>query len=436
MLRTAGAVPWLALAAVVLQACDQGFTLVDPASEGEPGSEPGAVQRATLSVAVTLSGEDSVLAERIGSPGGTLREALVTIVRERSTDPALTAPTDESGIARFDSLLEGRYRVSALRVLTSDEIALLDTQDSDVKAFGGGSRYSVSAPSTAVVLRAFAGRAGSLVISEVYIGEPRLPSGEFYSIATYIELYNNSDTIIYLDGKVLVKGMIFGVRDRNETFNCETMARWQFDPEGIWTGRFIEAFPGSGRQYPLAPGRAVVVATDAVDHRPILAGLPDLSRANFEFIGSADVDNPSVPNMVRLGREFVLLGHGGLLFGTLDFVFAVADSLDVASLLKEDVPGALSPEHWQVPRKKILDVVTIAMTPELEAALGAGPQCPTYVHESFDRQQAPLSQGPESLFAIARRVLGVTPDGRNILQRTKTSSLDLTRLNMTPGSVP
>jgi len=275
------------------------------------------------------------------------------------------------------------------------------------------------------------------VISELSLPLARLASGEDYRYGQFIELYNNSDTTIYLDGKVVVRGQIFGVRDRVPRFPCDDMQEWQADPDGIWT-KYIEAFPGSGRTYPLAPGRTVVVATDAVDHREFHPGLQDLSRAEFEFIGPADVDNPSAANMRTLGEVWGggILTHG-LDFGLTDVVTVVADPVDVGSLPQENLPGVASPEHWRIPRDKVLDVLSAAPTPAQEANMTfLDPQCPRYTHENFDRQRAAVVDHSK-LDGIQRRVFTTLPDGRKILLRTKTSARDfVARYPATPGLIP
>jgi hypothetical protein len=53
------------------------------------------------------------------------------------------------------------------------------------------------------------------------------------------------------------------------------------------------------------------VAIDGVDDSVVNPGLPDLSYADFEFEGTADSDNPDVPNMPYLGPDAAWNdGHG------------------------------------------------------------------------------------------------------------------------------
>ena len=422
---------------LLLAACEHATTLIDPTAPADTTVDDGTVQKATLTVTVALTGNDSLLGSLVGCEGGLLRDAEVTIERSGTPGSLQSATTDAAGRVRFERLLPGTYAISVIRVLTPEEVAEFPGEDADVNAFGGAARTGVLAPSTDMVVQAVAGRRGSLVISELSLPLPRLASGEDYRYGEFIELYNNSDTTIYLDGKVLVRGMIHGMRDC-ERFPCDVMERWQADPDGIWTQRLIQAFPGSGRRYALAPGQTVVVAHDAIDHRQFHPDLHDLSRADFEFLGTADVDNPSVPNMVRLGQVYDggILTHG-MLWGLTDVVALVADSVDVSSLPREDLPGVADPEHWRIPGEKILDVLSAAPTPEQEAnQTFLSPQCPRYTHENFDRQRAAVLDHSR-LDGVQRRVFATLPDGRKILLRTKTSSSDfVARYPATPGFIP
>ena len=411
----------------VCSACEHWIGLVEPgAADSTDVGDDGVVQRATLTVTVTVSGEDQVLAELIGSTGGVLRDAEVVVERLESTEGPQTATTDAAGKVQFEELLTGDYSISVIRVLAPGELAQFPSEDTDVNAFGGGRRAEVSAPSTEVMLEAVAGRRGSLVISEVYITHP-----EHYTLGDFIEVYNNSDTVIHLAGKVIFLAMVW-LRDYPSPRSCAEMETWREDPEGIWT-RWIYAFPTSGNVC-LNPGEAVVVATDAIDHGDFYPGLLDLSDADFEFMGPSDVDNPRVPNMVTQGDHWDPGLHGhGLYFNGLEKVLAVANPVDVGSLPIDYLP-VVTPRFWRIPAEKILDVLTASPTPELEAAHFQDALCARFVHERFDRQYAALID-PDALNGIQRRVFTTLPDGRKILLRTRTSARDFLAGAPSPGFI-
>jgi hypothetical protein len=281
--------------------------------------------------------------------------------------------------------------------------------------------FNVSDAARAVAMEVRAGRGGTLVISEAYL--PTEPTTG-YNLGQYIEVHNNGFETVYLDGKVLGRSLPW-VSGTLET-PCDGFARWLEDPEGIWS-RFFWAFPGTGRTYPLPPGGSAIVATDAIDHRSVNANLLDLSRADFEFIGASDVDNPAVPNMRNSAGWSDMrdpYGHGPRWYTEIS-VF-LADPFDPDSLVRDNLPVA-SPLHVRIPRDRILDVLTSGVDRSREPAY---PYCPNFVHPSFDGGYARLVNGSMA-YSIVRR-----PFVEQRLQRTKVSAVDFQLAPPTPGRVP
>ena len=426
------------VAALIACACSSDIILIKPpppdsTGGGGGGGGGGTVQRATLTITVRVAGADSALASAIGSPGGVLANALVTVARVgssfRQTDTA-----DGAGRAVFDRLLPGDYTVSVIRILTPAEVAVLGSGNEDVNAFGGGATMRLDPPVLDTAVAAVAGRRGSLVISEVFDGRP-LINGFVYNYAGYVELYNNSDTTIYLDGKLVGLGPAY-LQDCSNCvtpLSCADGAPYQLDPDGLWS-RFIWRVPGSGRDHALAPGGAVVLATDAIDHSVVDSRLPDLSHADFEFIGSTDADNPAVPNLIDVGTKefFSIIGHG-LIVG-FHGIYYVADTVDLSSLPMARLPNTVE-LSLRVPRAKILDVFASAYTPATEANIGL-PLCPQWVNPVFDRQPGGFLE-EIIVNTVVRRVFTTLTDGRVILLRTRATANDFfLSPTATPGVVP
>jgi len=410
----------------LLSTCSGEVRLFDPA-ETPPDTIPSGVQKADLILTVQVDPQDEGVSEALGWAQRAVPEAEVTLSRIRSTEE-LTGVTGDAGRVRFERLLPGDYRASAVRLLTEAERGRLVAPDEDVNALGGGTIFTVEAPATEASLELAAGRPRSLVISEWSVESGMSSPGTWYDFGDFLELYNNTDTTIYLDGKLIGAG-VRGAWDY-PNWPCSAYDRFR-TPDGVWI-YYLYQFPGSGRQYPLPPGQPVVIATDAIDHGQYAEGMPDLSDADFEFIGSADVDNPRVPNLVSVGPREYFLGHG-LLYIDLDDIAVLADSVDLDALPKDFTPGGL--EVWQIPAAKVLDVVTWRTTRQ-----GSFLPCPRMVHERFDRQEArildPCRSYPCEPRSGQRRVLLVQPDGRQVLQHTLTSARDFFARPRTPGLLP
>ena len=405
-------------------------------------ANPGdTVRRGSLTVTVTTAGEASQALEALGTPADGVPRAHVRIRRIGASPPVEVGTTDSLGQVAFGELLPGRYDVTALRLLSEDEAAAVSEADSalaGINAIGGGVPAQVQPPASTVEVEVAAGRRGSLVISEIHDWWPRIASGPTvqYSQATYIEVYNNADTTVYLDGKILGDGFWYvweSELTESSLNNCNRFESWRMDPGGVWSEMHLR-FPGAGREYPLAPQGTRVVATQAIDHREVHPelGLPDLSMADFEVVGTGqDVDNPAVPNMEHVGfRPSVdALGLGIVPVYYTPFI---ADNVDLESLLTDKLP-LRDPDYRRFPAATILDLVAIYNDP---AKLDFdGRVCDHLVSPVFDRQAAPIWDGLAG-DAIHRHVLGETPDGHAILQRTKTSAVDLVRGPRTPGRVP
>lgn len=315
------------------------------------------------------------------------------------------------------------------------EVARLGSENADVTAFGGGGTWGVGPPMTAARVDAVLGRRGSLVISEVYEYGPPTASFSAHPYGTYLELANNADTVIYLDRKVVGRVLPQPFFDY-PTFDCAFNARYRLDPGGLWS-RDLWELPGSGRDYPLAPGKAVILATDAIDHRVFHPTLLDLSSADFEFLGTAqDVDNPFVPNILSIiGLAGSFEGHGAEFRGVGPQVIFVANPLDVpgTALLRDRFPNQDLP-FWRYPSEKVLDVYAEQILPSLFQQQYA--ECVPMVHPLYDRQRAALGDYT-SAGSVRRRVFAVQPDGRVVLQRTRTSARDFERVpTPTPKQVP
>ena len=155
-----------------------------------------------------------------------------------------------------------------------------------------------------------------IAINELYVGGP--DNNIFFFYDQFIELYNSSDSVKYLDGMLVMR--VSGNNDGKGPGADED------DDDDIDGVTYIFKFPGNPgeKNYPFDPGKFLVLASDAVDHRSTLPASIDLSGADWEFynqLSTTDFDNPNVPNLwnIRYDR-------------TVDFlVNLVSDVIVVAS---------------------------------------------------------------------------------------------------------
>jgi hypothetical protein len=161
-----------------------------------------------------------------------------------------------------------------------------------------------------------------------------------------------------------------------------------------------------------------VLATDAIDHRPLFSEGLDLHDADFEFYGAGgDVDNPAVPNAVDVGVDADPVGHG-LFWDGLETVAFLARPFDLSTM---QVKALGSGKAALVPAADLLEVISMKTTWQ-----GAYPECPSLVHPRFDREAAQLlgARPEDDLLAYRRRPLPLTIGGLAVLQYTRSSAWD------------
>jgi hypothetical protein len=423
---------FLALGLVLGQACTAEVLLV-PASESDAtdttgtdttGTDTTVARRATLHLTVRVATSDSAIARLLGWTEGVIAGATVKGFRVVGGQ-ALDATTDAQGRAAFPEILEGMYRVSVSRPLTEAERALLGPEHADKVNFSGAELIAVSAPSSSVELAATIKARAPLVISEVFPAS--WLGGDSYLLASFLEVYNNSDTTIYLDGKLVGLGPFFFIEHPEYDRPCSVTQQWQADSNGLWTPR-VYRFPGGGRQYPLAAGEAAVLATDAVNHSVVDPRWPDLSGARFEFIGPADVDNPAAANMQLLEAESSdPLGHGWWFSG--GGIYFLADSVDLAALPRVTPPNYRTAIP-RIPRNKILDVVTLLEVPAFWEQYGFQ-LCRAQISPVFDAGPAFVLSYARGMYSVVRIAAGAT------LQVSRSTVSDFIVVpSPTPGRVP
>lgn len=343
--------------------------------------------------------------------------------------------TNADGASRFNALSEGNYTVRVSRSLTSGELTRANAVLGGVDAFTGVATISLSASSRDTVDVELRGVGGSsLVFSEIFGTEPLLGNGGVYYYGSYFKVYNNADTTIALAGKIFFDAWT-GTID-GPTYNCTTFAATQNDPAGLWA-KFVYRFPPTAKA--LAPGQRVMVAVDAIDHRLVKnsAGFFDLSRADFEFKGDADAQNPLARAMLDVGpRRFEADGHGWRTNGGRQ-VIGLAGPLDLSPLLLHYypfLPSSGGVPIIRIPIDAVLDVVQ--WKPFDNSYTFPYPDCPTSVLPSVDAAEARALVSFTDTLTMHRRVSRVLPSGRVILQRSRNSVADWIAAPGTPDTIP
>ncbi len=404
---------------LLLAACDPGdVVLLAPETSG--GNSP------LPSIRVVVDTPYMPIAEALGwsagVPGAQVRVHRMDEPYDESYWHAATA--DITGLATFPALLGGLYEVEVTRPLSTAETM---QSGAGVRILAGGRRMYLSASHAEVTMAP--DQRGSVVFSEFELSGPSsLETGGDYSDAMYFEIYNNSDTTIYLDGKYWGTG--WDLLSDFPYWPCTQTAVVRNDPDGIWAAPIFR-FPGAGREYPLEPGRTALIAKSAIDHRQVYPFLYDLSQADFEWGGVSNADNPEVPNLQNIGLRLPPIWPRDT-----DLPEFLAEPVELGTLPRYVDPH--SGYTWvRIPREAILDAWV--GTSEVPAGVSVtSPPCLEATHRYFERLPGPTHVFGDFSKGISyqRRVLTVLPDGRKILQDTNTSMVDFVKAVRTPGWIP
>ncbi len=138
----------------------------------------------------------------------------------------------------------------------------------------------------------------NFVLAEIFFAGTETPEGKRYIGDKYFVIFNNSSDTLAADGLILIESDLNSVQKydlgdhdfRNRYFAVDAMYR----------------ITGDGQTNLVAPGHALLIADNAMDHTAANANSFDLSQADFEWYdvsssaGATDVDNPDVPNLDKL----------------------------------------------------------------------------------------------------------------------------------------
>lgn len=260
-----------------------------------------------------------------------------------------------------------------------------------------------------------------LVFKEIYYAgsPPNYFRDQFY------EIYNNSDSILYLDG-IYFAALYPSAATENKPV-------WPASDENkyVYTDRLWK-FPGTGNQYPLKPGECCVVSQFAANHQlniynpnsPV-----DCSSSEFEF----NMNNKNFPDQPAYDMVHVFYNGSSAMgtvpqyltsvFGGAYVIFKIPqgvsyDPVNDKSLQTRNLASSSTTLYAKIPIQYVLDGVeaghneTMVKAKRMPVVLDAGM---TYVGGTYNS------------LGVARKKIGENEDGTPILQDTNNSTDDFDR---------
>lgn len=391
-------------------------------------------------------------------------------LRNTNTSDEYTVVTDSDGNANFTSIIPGTYDVNATVTMSANDFNTTFgyTPETDEVVFNASlNQINVTTNNSSNNLVLKTARLGDLVIKQIYYGGSHAQQGASFR-DQFIEIFNNSNEIIYADGLYIAQVM----GKSNTTVNENTLASGQWDWSkslGMTMGSsantdyvyadYVFQIPGNGSQYPIQPGESIVLAQSAQNHKSPLVDLTgepisiqnpdltiDLSTADFEaYLGNFrvaigeepykfDLQNPAVTDLLvgYWGREgywngnkdFIMDSQGRdsyVIFRSETFNFNDYPSPDVKEIVKTETSH--TGFNLQIPANIIIDGVE---TQHANTANTSPQKLPSSIDNSFTRISAAFSSK-----SIIRKTK-TTINGRKILQDTNNSSEDFISIQANP----
>ena len=349
-------------------------------------------------------------------------------INDRNSSFSVTAQAEE-GKAVFGKIPFGVYDISASWLLSNEEFKAMAPDlavdlSTSVSLTGSSAIVTFASASDAatpidLVLRWSV--PSSLVFSRIYNFGTLNLAGKAYNIDKYIEIFNNSAEVQYVDGLYL-----------GEAYGSAPVASAIADTgtsDFVYLQR-VSRIPGSGKEYPVEPGKSIVIAQNAKNHidAEVVTNTVDLSGADFEAYdekGSASffpADNASVPNLVT--DIYAALSSIAKLFvtqGNIPVLFKCSEE-EIKGFETMTPPGyeaypQFAPSLLKLPADKVIDAVD-QMRTGFESRGGR------HLPLSVDAGYAMVNQKA----IVARRISYKTADGRIVLQDTNNSSNDFVQI--------
>lgn len=329
-----------------------------------------------------------------------------------------------NGVAEFKNVKFGVYNITVAQSMTAAEFAAaapeLAANVSGGIALNGNSANATfvdeTSSQTPVEITLAWSVPSSLVISKIYSYGTLNLAAKTYNIDKYWEIYNNSAEVQYVDGLCL--GEVYGM----PVNTAESV--YASDQANCYMQRVV-AIPGTGTQYPVQPGKSIVIAQNAKNHivADVITQTVDLTSADFEcFVeGSTSffpADNADVPNLEQMFASGTYTAKFGASQGAIITLFkktkAEIDAIQTVIVPGSDSYGAQYALYClPIPVGDIIDAVDVYYNKFPERKYKKTPT-------AIDASIIALDQSSTT----ERKVAYKDVDGRIVLQDTNNSAQD------------
>ena len=253
---------------------------------------------------------------------------------------------------------------------------------------------------------------GDFIIEEIFFTGTATPEGKQYFGDQYIKLYNPTNKVLYADGLVLADSEFVTVTKIDYT--PSVMA------EAFTAGSMVQ-IPGTGTQYPVQPGKSIVIAEQGINHKENNPNSIDLSKADFENFYPPrvkDVDGVGVTNNINLYGIFIFNNRGNR-----SYVIARFPEGTATATLQYDYEYKVGTKLMQrqalkIPNNWIVDAVNLSTKKGFEWIVTAPSLDAGYTYVANDEKDT--SRYSKS---VRRKVLSQN-NGKTVFKDTNNSTED------------
>lgn len=261
---------------------------------------------------------------------------------------------------------------------------------------------------------------GDLILEELFFTGTLSPEGKQYNGDKYFKIYNNSDETLYADGLLIVQSEFLTVE--KQEYRPNIMAT-------DFAAGAIIMLPGSGKDFPIEPGKSIIVAEDAINHKELNPNSIDLRTADFEIYNEEmdDVDNPSVKNSLPIFSSMIMHNRGftSYVLARLPEGMTSSQYLNQYSYTYEydfvfgEDSFPMSNDAYKIPNDWIIDAVNLSVQSEFQWIVTAPSLDASWTYSgTVDRDSNRYGKG------VRRKTLSTSANGNRILVDTNNSAKD------------
>lgn len=396
------------------------------------------------------------------------KENAVVKITNTTSSNTNQATTNQEGVASFTSIPPGTYTIIASITIPAATYSSLSgtTVEEDVVFNGNLTAQSVVQDNNELVIQLSAGRLGDWVFKQIYYAGSNVSSGASFR-DQFVEIYNNSNQVLYADS--LCFGQVYGVNNTtvnypNHGYQASNQYDWSQSVGMSVSGanenyvylRSLYMIPGTGTQYPVEPGKSIIIAQTALDHtspytmndgqqqgitNPALTVnlanadfetyLVDYKRANYVPPASNptaqfspykwDLNNPAVTNVeviyLNSGNDMILdnLGRDAFVIFKPGKDPRTFPKFPEPTVLPADIT-ATTERFYQIPDSLVVDAVELQRTVETQ-------RVPKRLQNKLDAGPTHVTGGQYTSQSLVRRTAR-TVGSRRVLRDTNNSAND------------